>query len=98
MSSKIYDEFGLNPVVRSVRKPDELAVRITAATISNLRQLRDRGTKVIVMDGENGRAVAVARTLRSLGCQKPYVLEGGFRCGAEAPLRLPLRALLGRGS
>lgn len=63
-----------------LKKADDVSVQIAAATIANLRQLQNRRAVVILMDGGDGRAIAVAKALRACGCQRPYALEGGFRC------------------
>jgi len=66
-------------VLCRLKKADEVSIKITAATIANLRQLQNRRTIVIVMDGGDGRAIAVAKALRECGCQRPYSVDGGFR-------------------
>ena len=67
-------------MLRRLKKADDISVKIAAATVANLRQLQNRRTVVILMDGGDGRAIAVAKALRACGCQRPYALEGGFRC------------------
>lgn len=54
------------------------------------------GTKLVVMDGGDGRAVELARALRAAGRPRSYVLRGGFRAWQAAGL--PVRASDGYAS
>lgn len=51
---------------------------MVALTISQLRAVR-RGTKVILMDRGDGRAVPIAKRLNKFGVRSVFVVEGGFR-------------------
>ena len=62
----------------SIRKADEVAAQVTATTIANLRLVTPGSTRIIVMDRGDGRAVAVAKALETVGCRRSSVLSGGF--------------------
>ncbi|KAK9835242.1 hypothetical protein WJX81_008278 [Elliptochloris bilobata] len=71
-----------------VRDTKRLEYDIAAAVVAGLVKVGAR-TRVVVMDGGDGRAVRLARALRSVGRPRSYVLQGGFRAwqGAGLPVR-----------
>ena len=65
-------------ILRSIRKADQVAAEVVAATVANLKLVRPSNTRVIVMDRGDGRAIDVAKALGTVGCRRAYVLSGGF--------------------
>ena len=65
---------------RRVRKADEIAAQVTAATIADLKVVKSGTTRIIVMDRGDGQAIKVAKALETVGCRRPSVFSGGFRC------------------
>ncbi|CAL8468025.1 g7564 [Coccomyxa elongata] len=66
-------------LARSVRDSNQLSYNIAAAVLSGLSQVSYR-TKLLVLDGRGSRnAIQLARTLRSVGLSRAYVVEGGYR-------------------
>ncbi|EIE20768.1 hypothetical protein COCSUDRAFT_67224 [Coccomyxa subellipsoidea C-169] len=66
-------------LARNVRNANQLSFEIAAAVVSGLAQVSSR-TKLLVLDGGGSRnAIQLARTLRSVGLPRAYVVEGGYR-------------------
>lgn len=70
-----------------LKRGRELDDYLTAAIIRNLKIVQDRG-KVIVMDADGTRSKGIARSLRKLGVQRPYLLRGGFRSWEKQGFRI----------
>ncbi|XP_026660060.2 calcium sensing receptor, chloroplastic-like isoform X3 [Phoenix dactylifera] len=60
---------------------------LTAVVICNLKIVKDQ-SKVIIMDANGGRSKAIARSLRTLGVKKPYMVQGGFQSWMKKGLRI----------
>lgn len=65
----------------------DLEDSIIAVVIRNLKTVRDR-SKVIVMDVDGTRAKGIARSLRKLGIQRSYLVQGGFKSWGKDGLRI----------
>lgn len=61
-----------------LRKAKQVSTDVVALTISQLRAVRG-GTKVILMDRGDGRAVPIAKRLSKFGVRRAFVVQGGFR-------------------
>ncbi len=74
----------------SVRKAKQLAADLAALTISELRSVQPRSTKVVLLDRGDGRAVPIAKRLQRFGVQRAFVVQGGFRCvSLHSPAVIP---------
>ncbi|XP_050236735.1 uncharacterized protein LOC126686640 [Mercurialis annua] len=60
---------------------------LIAAVIRNLKVVKDR-SKVIVMDADGTNSKGIARSLRTLGVKRPYLMAGGFQSWAKQGLRV----------
>ncbi|TMW99658.1 hypothetical protein EJD97_002200 [Solanum chilense] len=65
----------------------ELDDYLLAAVIRNLKIVQDR-SQVIVMDADGNRSKGIARSLRRLGIERPYLVQGGFQSWVEEGLRI----------
>ncbi|XP_059445546.1 calcium sensing receptor, chloroplastic isoform X2 [Corylus avellana] len=85
-----YASVTLPEVDASVRKllkgGRDLDDTLVAAVIRNLKIFQDR-SRVIVMDADGTRAKGIARSLRKLGVEKPYLVQGGFQSWVNQGLR-----------
>jgi hypothetical protein len=61
-----------------LRKAKQLSQDVVALAISQLRAVRG-GTKVILLDRGDGRAVPIAQRLSKYGVRRAFVVQGGFR-------------------
>jgi rhodanese-related sulfurtransferase len=61
-----------------LRKAKQLSQDVVALAISQLRAVRG-GTKVILLDRGDGRAVPIAQRLNKYGVRQAFVVQGGFR-------------------
>jgi hypothetical protein len=61
-----------------LRKAKQLSQDVVALAISQLRVVRG-GTKVILLDRGDGRAVPIAQRLSKYGVRQAFVVQGGFR-------------------
>ncbi|KAF3451065.1 hypothetical protein FNV43_RR07154 [Rhamnella rubrinervis] len=86
-----YTSVTLPEVDESVRKllksGRELDDTLTAVVIQNLKLVQDR-SKVIVIDANGTRSKGIARSLRKLGVNKPYLVQGGFQSWVKQGLRI----------
>ncbi|XP_030527894.1 calcium sensing receptor, chloroplastic isoform X2 [Rhodamnia argentea] len=60
---------------------------LAAVVIRNLKIVQDR-SKVIILDADGSRAKGIARSLRKLGIQKSYLVQGGFQSWVKQGLRI----------
>lgn len=64
-------------------RPAQMAMRHLCSQrsvqLSQLKLLRRRSTKVIVLDRGDGRAVPIAKRLQKFGVQRAFVVQGGFK-------------------
>ncbi|CAH9083326.1 unnamed protein product [Cuscuta epithymum] len=86
-----YTNIALPEVDGSIKKlcksGRELENTLLAAVIRDLKIVQDEST-VIIMDDEGGRSKEIARSLRKLGLQRPYLMQGGFRSWIKDGLRI----------
>ena len=61
-----------------LRNAKQLSQDVVALAISQLRAVRG-GTKVILLDRGDGRAVPIAQRLSKYGVRQSFVVQGGFR-------------------
>lgn len=61
-----------------LRNSQQLSQDVVALAISQLRAVRG-GTKVILLDRGDGRAVPIAKRLKKYGVRRAFVVQGGFR-------------------
>ena len=61
----------------------KLQIDLTSLIISSLSMINPRSTKIYLMAGNrartNGAAKDLARKLRTKGCRRPFIIEGGFQ-------------------
>ncbi|CAA6660290.1 unnamed protein product [Spirodela intermedia] len=74
----------LRTLLRSVGEVNDA---LTALIIRNLKIVKD-GSKVILLDASGDQSKGIARSLRKLGVQKPYLVQGGFRSWVKSGLRI----------
>ncbi|GLT40147.1 hypothetical protein SLA2020_143020 [Shorea laevis] len=66
----------------------ELDDTLVAAVIRNLKTVQDR-SRVIVMDADGtARSKGIARSLRKLGVERPYMVQGGFQSWVKQGFRI----------
>ncbi|GLT76784.1 hypothetical protein SLA2020_484230 [Shorea laevis] len=86
-----YASVTLPEVDASVRKllkgGRDLDDTLVAAVIRNLKIFQDR-SMVVVMDADGARSKGIARSLRKLGVEKPYLVQGGFQSWVNNGLRI----------
>ncbi|KAA3480089.1 calcium sensing receptor, chloroplastic-like [Gossypium australe] len=74
----------MGKVLKSGRDLDDSLI---AVVIRNLKTIEDR-SKVIIMDADGSRSKGIARSLRSLGVKRPYLVQGGFQSWVNQGLRV----------
>lgn len=74
----------MRKLLKSGRDLDDSLI---AAVIRNLKTIEDRSI-VIIMDADGSRSKGIARSLRKLGVERPYLVQGGFQSWAKQGLRI----------
>ncbi|OQU88029.1 hypothetical protein SORBI_3003G387800 [Sorghum bicolor] len=70
------------PVKSMLKGGREVDDALLAAVIRNLKLVKG-DSKVIVMDYNGARSKAIARLLKKLGVQRPYLVKGGFQAWSK---------------
>ncbi|XP_021906913.1 calcium sensing receptor, chloroplastic isoform X2 [Carica papaya] len=74
------------PERKIFKSAKELNDALVAVVIRNLKTIPDR-SKVIVMDADGSRSKGIARALKKLGVERPYMVQGGFQSWVKQGLR-----------
>ncbi|WOK94542.1 hypothetical protein Cni_G03246 [Canna indica] len=86
-----YASVNLPEIDGSVRKllkgGRDVDYSLIAAVIRNLKIIKSN-SKVIVMDANGSYSKAIARSLKKLGVQSPYMVQGGFQSWVKNGLRV----------
>lgn len=71
-----------DPVKSMLKDEREFDDALLAVVIRNLKLVKG-DSKVIVMDSNGARSKAIARLLKKLGVQRPYLVKGGFQAWSK---------------
>ncbi|CAO1946894.1 unnamed protein product [Urochloa humidicola] len=70
------------PIKNMLKGGRDIDDALLAVVIRNLKLVKG-DSKVIVMDANGARSKAVARLLKNLGVQRPYLVKGGFQAWSK---------------
>ncbi|XP_039851930.1 uncharacterized protein LOC120710362 isoform X2 [Panicum virgatum] len=70
------------PIKNMLKSERDVDDALLAVVIRNLKLVKG-DSKVIVMDANGARSKAVARLLKKLGVQRPYLVKGGFQAWSK---------------
>ncbi|CAL4946155.1 unnamed protein product [Urochloa decumbens] len=70
------------PIKNMLKGGRDIDDALLAVVIRNLKLVKG-DSKVIVMDANGARSKAVARLLKKLGVQRPYLVKGGFQAWSK---------------
>ncbi|VAH82836.1 unnamed protein product [Triticum turgidum subsp. durum] len=70
------------PTKKLLKGGSEVDDALVAVVIRNLKLVKG-DSKVIIMDANGTRSKSIARLLKKLGVQQPYLVKGGFQSWAK---------------